>query len=130
MFYLTRQEQLIALILIGGIIVGGIVIWLRRDPAPPVPEPLDYEINLSEIDREEISPALIDVNTAREEELMEVPGIGPKTAETIVKYRETIGPFEHIDELTKVPGIGEKKLQGFKEHLEVKEGDEETVNSE
>ena len=133
MFDLTRREQLIALILIGGIIVGGIVLWLRRDPAPPVPEPLDYEINLAEADRgdREIGPVLIDVNTAGKDELMEVPGIGPETADMILERRETKGPFEDIDELTEIYGIGEKKLQKFKEYLEVKgRDDEETVDNE
>jgi comEA protein len=132
MFNLTRQEQLIALILIAGIIIGGVVLWIRRDPAPPTPEPLEYEINLSEVNRENrnsgieedngdggVERSLIDLNTANEEELQIVPGIGPKTAETIIKYRETFGPFGDIDELIEVPGIGEKKLEKFKEHLTV-----------
>ncbi len=132
MFNLTRQEQLIALILIGGIIVGSVVLWIRRDPAPPTPESLEYEINLSEVDREdgatkgggddeatENDGRLIDVNTADITELQKVPGIGPKTAETIIKYREAFGPFGDIDELVEVPGIGEKKLEKFKEYMTV-----------
>ena len=63
---------------------------------------------------------MIDVNTASTEELEVVPGIGPKTAETIIKYRDAFGPFENINELIEVPGIGEKKLEKFKEYLEVK----------
>ncbi|MCP4229766.1 MAG: helix-hairpin-helix domain-containing protein, partial [bacterium] len=122
MFNLTRREQLIALILIGGIIVGGVVLWLRRDPAPPTPKPLEYEINLSEVDREnrrakidkdnedtENERELIDVNKADEEELQIVPGIGPKTAVLIIERREEKGPFKNINELIEIYGIGEKK---------------------
>lgn len=142
MFDLTRQEQLIALILIGGIIIGGVVLWIRRDPAPPTPEPLEYEVNLSdgehgrkgntlvepehsdESDSETPGSELIDVNTASTEELEVVPGIGPKTAETIIKYREAFGPFENINELIEVPGIGEKKLEKFKEYMTVNREEE------
>lgn len=37
-------------------------------------------------------------------------GIGPKSAEAIVKYRKQHGPFRHINELAKVKGIGSKTI--------------------
>jgi competence protein ComEA len=50
--------------------------------------------------------ALVDVNTADVKALAELPGVGGKTAQEIVKGR----PYKTVDDLAKVKGIGEKKL--------------------
>ena len=47
----------------------------------------------------------IDINTATEEELKTIPGIGPVTAARIIAAR----PFRSADDLKKVNGIGDKK---------------------
>jgi len=54
--------------------------------------------------------APIDVNTATEEELDALPGVGPSIAAAIVAYREENGGFTAVEELLEVPGIGEAKL--------------------
>ena len=59
----------------------------------------------------------IPVNTASVEELDTLPGIGPKTAQAIVKYRETHGKFNSAEDLLQVPGIGPKKLAALKPHI-------------
>lgn len=55
------------------------------------------------------SPAIgrepIDLNTASEAELVELPGIGPAKAKAIVAYRSE-HRFEKVDEILNVPGIG------------------------
>jgi competence protein ComEA len=57
----------------------------------------------------------IDINTATAEQLDKgLPGIGPKKAADIVKYRETNGPFQSVDDLAKVPGIKGKTLEKIK----------------
>lgn len=50
---------------------------------------------------------LIDINTAGEEELCQIPGIGESRAGAIIAYREEFGRFESVEELMKVPGIKE-----------------------
>ncbi len=54
--------------------------------------------------------ALIDLNTADEAELDELPGVGPAIAGAIVAYRTENGGFASVDELLEVRGIGEAKL--------------------
>ena len=49
----------------------------------------------------------IDLNTASKEQLMDIPGIGPKIAEKIIEGR----PYRSVDDLLKIPGIGEKTLE-------------------
>ncbi|NLK28733.1 MAG: hypothetical protein GX306_10390 [Clostridiales bacterium] len=49
--------------------------------------------------------SLININEATAEELMELAGIGQAKADSIIKYRNTIGKFHSKEDLMKVPGI-------------------------
>ena len=62
----------------------------------------------------------ININTATAKELTALSGIGEKTSEKIVKYREENGGFEVCEDILKVPGIGEKKFEKIKENICVK----------
>lgn len=53
----------------------------------------------------------LDLNTAGVEELVILPGIGPRKAEAIVEYRERNGRFREVHQLTQVKGIGEKTVE-------------------
>lgn len=50
---------------------------------------------------------LISLNNATKEQLMTIKGIGPKTADKIIEYRQKT-PFCTIEDITKVSGIGDK----------------------
>jgi competence protein ComEA len=62
----------------------------------------------------------IPLNTATAEELDILPGIGPKTAQAIVEFREKNGKFGSPDDLLQVPGIGPKKLAALRPHITIK----------
>jgi competence protein ComEA len=56
----------------------------------------------------------LDVNTATVEQLRAIRGVGPKTAETIVKERERNGRFESMEDLSdRVRGIGPRRAQAL-----------------
>lgn len=55
-------------------------------------------------------PAPLDLNSATEEELCGLPGIGEELARRIVRHRQENGPFMALEELMEVPGIGEGKF--------------------
>jgi competence protein ComEA len=61
----------------------------------------------------------INVNTATQEELQTLNGIGASTAAAIIDYREQIGEFKSLNSLLEVKGIGEKKLAKLSEQLTV-----------
>lgn len=61
----------------------------------------------------------INLNTANAEQLQEVPGIGPATAEKILKMRKSYGPFKSVDDLRAIRGIGPKRLEKMRKYLTV-----------
>ena len=58
----------------------------------------------------------ININTADAEELDRLKGIGEKTAEAIIEYREET-PFKSIEDIMNVKGIGEKKFEEIKNDI-------------
>jgi competence protein ComEA len=61
----------------------------------------------------------LNLNTATIEQLDELDGIGPATAQQILDYREAQGGFGSVDELNQVPGIGEKRFASLREQVRV-----------
>ena len=61
----------------------------------------------------------LDLNTATREELMTLSGIGEKTADAILAYREGMGSFISVEELLSVKGFGEKKLNAIRPYITV-----------
>lgn len=66
---------------------------------------------------ETASEGKISINTASEEELMELDGVGEATAQKIIAYREENGGFKTLEDLMNVSGIGEKKFEGMKDQI-------------
>lgn len=61
----------------------------------------------------------LDLNRATKEELLSIPGIGPRTAQDIVDLRSRKGYFTKIEELLEVRGIKVKKLAKLSPHLTI-----------
>src|SRR5205809_377509 len=61
----------------------------------------------------------VDINTAGPEELDQLDGVGPATAQKILAYRQAHGGFRSVQELDQVPGIGPKKLAALKDRVRV-----------
>jgi competence protein ComEA len=62
---------------------------------------------------------LVDINTATLEQLDILPGIGPKTAQEIIDYRNANGPFARIENIMDVPGIGQATFGKIKDLITV-----------
>jgi len=63
---------------------------------------------------------LININTASQSLLEELPGIGPAMSQRIIDYRTQNGGFATIEDVQKVSGIGEKRYAQIKDLICVK----------
>ena len=61
----------------------------------------------------------INLNTASEKELQELPGIGPAMSARIIEYREANGDFQNIEDIKKVRGIGNAKFEKLKDKVTI-----------
>jgi competence protein ComEA len=59
----------------------------------------------------------INLNAASSEQLQQVPGIGPATADKILQMRKSYGPFKSVDDLLAIRGIGKKRLDKMRKYL-------------
>lgn len=75
--------------------------------------------NAQNTNSQSVNIQTININSATEEQLINLPGIGPATAKKIIDYRNTQGRFSTVEDLLKVKGIGEKKLAQIKNYITV-----------
>ena len=61
----------------------------------------------------------ININTATETELENLPGIGASIAARICEYRKENGKFSKIEDIKKVKGIGENKYKQIKDLIKI-----------
>lgn len=70
---------------------------------------------------------LVDLNTATDKELQDLPGIGPALAESIIDYRSTVHPFREPAEVTFVPGISQSMYDRIADQVTVSPVEPEIV---
>jgi competence protein ComEA len=75
--------------------------------------------NTSETTGGSSNQAKINLNKADENELQNLPGIGPSKAAAILEYRETNGQFKNVEDLKNISGIGEKTFDKLKDLITV-----------
>ncbi len=59
--------------------------------------------------------AKVSLAMATVDQLDELPGIGPVTAQKIVDWRATHGPFRSVEDLDAVPGIGPARVEQLRD---------------
>jgi competence protein ComEA len=65
------------------------------------------------------SGLLVNINSATQTELENLPGIGPTLAKRIIDYRNQYGFFDTIDSIKAVPGFGEAVFEQIKDLITV-----------
>jgi competence protein ComEA len=68
----------------------------------------------------EAPPSRVDLNRALPKELEQITGIGPELARRIIEARTRRGRFASVDELLDVPGIGPRTLEIVREQVSVR----------
>lgn len=110
MLKLTREEELIIFFLLFSFLAG---LGIKLGGGIPKKEVITrFSSSFEE--------KIVNLNTATFEELLSLPGIGPKLAREIIRYREEKGGFSSPTELKKIKGIGEKKYEKLKKLIQVK----------
>lgn len=61
--------------------------------------------------------AVVNINSATQEQLATLDGIGPVKAQAIIDYRKKNGPFKKIEDIKKVDGIGDATYNNIKKDL-------------
>ncbi|HEY5349987.1 MAG TPA: ComEA family DNA-binding protein [Candidatus Lustribacter sp.] len=124
----TRDADLVAVNLAAHVADGDeIAVPHRGDPRAPAARPhrrtssggarrAKRRPHRSAADRDGAAIAsaqTVDLNTADERALAELPGIGPTLAERIVEFRTLNGPFASVDGLADVAGITPRRLDAL-----------------
>ncbi len=110
--YLTRyRPQILVSILIVSFLFGGAFYASRGTEKTPE---VVYSASLEDIRSEANQPLKVNLNSADVDELDELPGVGPSTAQKILDYRKSNGMFRTVDDLEEVSGIGPKTLEKIK----------------
>jgi competence protein ComEA len=61
----------------------------------------------------------LNLNTASDEQLQLLPGVGPAKSERILEYRQKNGKFRRVQDLRRVKGFGQKTLKKLAPYLAV-----------
>lgn len=64
--------------------------------------------------------AVVNINSASQKQLEELPGVGPAKAKAIIDYRKKHGPFKAVEDIKKVDGIGDATYEQIKGDLVTK----------
>ncbi|HDM90242.1 MAG: hypothetical protein DRQ06_01470 [Candidatus Hydrothermota bacterium] len=106
---LSREETAILIFLVLSFTLGNILLFIEKGRSKVK--------KMEETARPIKSIFPIDLNSARYDELILLPGIGKKTAKRIIELRRKKGGFRRIEDLLEVPGIGPKKLEALRDKV-------------
>ena len=70
-----------------------------------------------------------DINKAPDEQILACPGLNKKAAESLLRYRESVGTIHDLNELRNISGIGKKTLAAIAESFYVSETDTLTTST-
>jgi comEA protein len=75
------------------------------------------ELKNSKDKADEYSGPKLNINTATQNDFIDLPGIGESIAGKIITYRDSKKKFKRIEELMNVNGIGKKKFEKIKNYI-------------
>lgn len=94
------------------------LVWYNIKNAPTY---IPVDLAFSEVPTLNAYPELegvkINPNTATEEELQQLPGVGPARATAIKEYIAAYGKLSNAEQMLEIEGIGESILEGMRPYL-------------
>ncbi len=147
--YLAIFRRGVALAALGVFVAAATATWLASDPAhasaalagPGQGNPglnaavfdtdrPDGDTSVQTVDRHSSDARLtkggkvlsgkLNINTATEDQLRMLPGIGPAKARRVIAYRDKRGKFKRVRDLRRVKGFGYKTVTKLSPYLTVK----------
>lgn len=119
--WLTEKERVtLAVLGTLALIALGILLWQHQYP-PLTVEGQPASSQAARWDAALAAARQVDVNTADTAELERLPGVGPLLASRVVDYRTAHGRFRSADELMQVPGIGPKTYEALRDFVTVED---------
>ena len=110
-----RDADLAAVNLAAPLVDGvQVAVPARAAEAPGPPSPPSFGAGSAGGSTGAAGP-LVSLSSATVEELDQLPGVGPITAQKIVDYRAEHGPFASVDDLDVVPGIGPTRIEQLRD---------------
>ena len=101
-----------------GVLSDGQQIYIpTKEEMENQPLPSGREEAREEVPAENAAEQKINLNTAGEEELTALPGIGVSKARAILAYRQENGGFSSVEEIRNVPGIKDGTFNKIKDYI-------------
>ncbi len=113
-FVVFYRKEIFALLIISLLFVAATAFFFVSAFTAHNSEYLDIEKFPSD---KRIYKLRIELNSAPAELFELLPGVGAKTAQRIVEYREKIGGFKTIEQLQKVKGINKIMLERIRPYV-------------
>lgn len=113
MIIFTKQERVVLLSLVAVILLGSALhlCFYKYPELKDIVNLMDGQKLISKVD----------INTASQKELEDIPYIGTYTAIKIIEYRSDNGNIAELKQLKNIKGIKNKNYEKFKQYLKIKE---------
>jgi competence ComEA-like helix-hairpin-helix protein len=109
MFELTEEERM-AVIFVSAMVLAGLCFDFLAHRFWRIDKPALFNANLCKIE----------LNSAGIEELQKIKGIGQKTAQRIIEYRENKGRIYFVEELREIRGLQGRRFKNLKDAVFIK----------
>ncbi len=122
------QRAMVAATAVVMMVVAG-ATWLGSGPALAAPSTVSVSAAAAAGDVDADPPARrhgkgvtgkLNINTASEDQLVLLPGVGPSKAERVVTWRSKHGAFKRVADLRHVKGFGYKTIKKLEPFLDIK----------
>ncbi|MEM7589513.1 MAG: helix-hairpin-helix domain-containing protein [Myxococcota bacterium] len=105
--------------LVGVTVGGSLALWAWAAPGDQLPQHRYTDsytgptiaVSTVPVAKKPHRTVKVDLNTATQQQLQMLKGIGPAKARAIVQHRQKLGGFTRITQLLEVKGIGSKLLK-------------------
>lgn len=107
---------------LAALLLGAGLVWYEVQNAPaPLPSRITMHQAAPVLNPyPELEGVVVRINSASEEELQQLPGIGPAKAKAIREYVKSYGKITSAEQLLEIDGIGESTLENIRPYISLR----------